>query len=177
METWRTGGRVARRARTDAFVPIPQRCPRREARSPEGKSRTPPEARSISFTSLLLKGVTGRTMLTWASYQKLQRKIANFRGVAPDAALTSPTQSNTDDARGDAHRPDAPRPENREALSAAPLITKRKYRRHPKVKAHFIQSYLHLAPKPGGKKVNNDDRAARRKCSRAAPFGLRAILQ
>ncbi len=66
----------------------------------------------------------GRASLTARTQQKLQRRIANFRGVAPGAALVSLQQSTED-----VHRP--------EAESAQPptvtVPTKRKYRRHPKV--------------------------------------------
>ncbi|KAJ9142107.1 High mobility group protein B3 [Pleurostoma richardsiae] len=61
--------------------------------------------------------------------RKLQRRIANSRGVAPDTALVSPTQPSIEDARPE-HRPDAPSAESRDP--AAAVIQKRKYRRHPK---------------------------------------------
>ncbi|KLU87744.1 hypothetical protein MAPG_06737 [Magnaporthiopsis poae ATCC 64411] len=64
--------------------------------------------------------------------RKLQRRIANSRGVAPEAALASPTISPTqrnleEQQRQDAHRAETPR-----ADAAVGIITKRKYRRHPK---------------------------------------------
>ncbi|EHA54822.1 hypothetical protein MCOR27_008785 [Pyricularia oryzae] len=67
--------------------------------------------------------------------RKLQRRIANSRGFAPDAALASPTgtssqrNSGLDDAqRTDIQRTEAPKPET----TIATVVTKRKYRRHPK---------------------------------------------
>ncbi|KAL2127342.1 hypothetical protein VTI74DRAFT_10888 [Chaetomium olivicolor] len=63
--------------------------------------------------------------------RKLQRRIANSRGIAPDVSLVSPTQSNAEEAKGqDAAKPESPRLEAREAVGA--IVTKRKYRRHPK---------------------------------------------
>lgn len=64
--------------------------------------------------------------------QKLQRQIANSRGVAPDVSLTSPTQPSIEELRlQDPCRADPPKPESRETVGI--IITKRKYRRHPKV--------------------------------------------
>lgn len=63
--------------------------------------------------------------------RKLQRRIANSRGVAPEASLAASAQPSVEDARlSDSQRPDAPRVEIREAGTI--VITKRKYRRHPK---------------------------------------------
>ncbi|KAL1880511.1 hypothetical protein VTK73DRAFT_5711 [Phialemonium thermophilum] len=63
--------------------------------------------------------------------RKLQRRIANFRGIAPDASLVSPAPSTVEDQqRLEAHRQDVLKQEIR---GSTPLIiTKRKYRRHPK---------------------------------------------
>ncbi|GAB1310424.1 Non-histone chromosomal protein 6B [Madurella fahalii] len=63
--------------------------------------------------------------------RKLQRQIANSRGVAPDASLTSPTQPSIEELRlQDPCRADPPKLEGRETVGV--IITKRKYRRHPK---------------------------------------------
>lgn len=60
--------------------------------------------------------------------RKLQRRIANTRGVASDASLVSPTQPSIEDLRlQDSQRIDASR-----ADSGAIAVPKRKYRRHPK---------------------------------------------
>ncbi|KAI1356290.1 hypothetical protein F5Y01DRAFT_74736 [Xylaria sp. FL0043] len=64
--------------------------------------------------------------------RKLQRRIANYRGVAPDASLVSPTRTSIEDARHDSNRTDVDRAE----LKAGPTIVKRKYRRHPKPDEH-----------------------------------------
>lgn len=60
--------------------------------------------------------------------RKLQRRIANYRGVAPDVSLVSPARTSIEDARHDANRADFGRANGK----VAPSITKRKYRRHPK---------------------------------------------
>ncbi|KAI0394055.1 hypothetical protein F5Y17DRAFT_279274 [Xylariaceae sp. FL0594] len=62
--------------------------------------------------------------------RKLQRRIANYRGLAPDASLTSPTRASIEDARIDAARPDLAAADPNSKV--APVVTKRKYRRHPK---------------------------------------------
>ncbi|KAK4168530.1 hypothetical protein QBC43DRAFT_200885 [Cladorrhinum sp. PSN259] len=63
--------------------------------------------------------------------RKLQRRIANSRGIAADASLVSPTQPSIEEQRfQDQHRADAPRLEVRD--SGVVTIAKRKYRRHPK---------------------------------------------
>lgn len=61
--------------------------------------------------------------------KKLQRRIANYRGVAPDASLVSPTRTSIEDARHDSNRTDADRID----AKVGPAVVKRKYRRHPKV--------------------------------------------
>ncbi|KAK2002215.1 HMG box protein [Colletotrichum falcatum] len=60
--------------------------------------------------------------------RKLQRRIANSRGLAPDASLISPTRATAEEPKPDAHRSEQPRPE----VKDGPVVTKRKYRRHPK---------------------------------------------
>ncbi|KAK4105492.1 hypothetical protein N658DRAFT_121285 [Parathielavia hyrcaniae] len=64
--------------------------------------------------------------------RKLQRRIANSRGVAPDASLVSPTQSTAEELKPqDYVKPEPPTIEScREVVSL--VIAKRKYRRHPK---------------------------------------------
>ncbi|KAK4128789.1 hypothetical protein N657DRAFT_652373 [Parathielavia appendiculata] len=64
--------------------------------------------------------------------RKLQRRIANFRGIASDASLVSPTQSTAEDLKPqDYVKPEPPTVDScREVVSL--VITKRKYRRHPK---------------------------------------------
>ncbi|RYO91279.1 hypothetical protein DL766_002050 [Monosporascus sp. MC13-8B] len=60
--------------------------------------------------------------------RKLQRRIANSRGLAPEVSLVSSTRTSIEDGKYDPCRPEAGKPENREAAT----VTKRKYRRHPK---------------------------------------------
>ncbi|KAI1804105.1 hypothetical protein F4811DRAFT_553107 [Daldinia bambusicola] len=60
--------------------------------------------------------------------RKLQRRIANYRGVAPETSLVSPTCSSIEDARLDSNRSE---PAKSEKLDGA-AVAKRKYRRHPK---------------------------------------------
>jgi len=63
--------------------------------------------------------------------QKLQRRIANFRGLAPDAALVSPSQISIEDPRLDAQKPEPSVADHRDSTNG--IVAKRKYRRHPKV--------------------------------------------
>ncbi|XXG93926.1 hypothetical protein Hte_000176 [Hypoxylon texense] len=63
------------------------------------------------------------------SPKKLQRRIANYRGVAPETSLVSPTRTSIEDARFDPNRAEPLKPEKPDGATAA----KRKYRRHPKV--------------------------------------------
>ncbi|KAH9902178.1 hypothetical protein F4778DRAFT_111939 [Xylariomycetidae sp. FL2044] len=60
--------------------------------------------------------------------RKLQRRIANYRGVAPEVSLVSPTHTSIEDARLDSNRSESARTENKDG----PTVAKRKYRRHPK---------------------------------------------
>lgn len=62
--------------------------------------------------------------------QKLQRRIANVRGVAPSASLPSPTRAATEELKQDGTRHD---PANTESNAEGTVVAKRKYRRHPKV--------------------------------------------
>ncbi|EFQ26250.1 HMG box protein [Colletotrichum graminicola M1.001] len=60
--------------------------------------------------------------------RKLQRRIANSRGLAPDASLISPTRATAEEPKLEAQRFEQPRLE----VKDGPVVTKRKYRRHPK---------------------------------------------
>ncbi|KAI1264107.1 hypothetical protein F5Y18DRAFT_436931 [Xylariaceae sp. FL1019] len=60
--------------------------------------------------------------------RKLQRRIANYRGIAPSTSLVSPTRTSIEDVRNDSNRPEAGRIDTKECQTVA----KRKYRRHPK---------------------------------------------
>ncbi|OTB15710.1 hypothetical protein K445DRAFT_301174 [Daldinia sp. EC12] len=60
--------------------------------------------------------------------RKLQRRIANYRGVAPETSLVSPTCSSIEDARLDSNRSEPAKSEKPDGAAVA----KRKYRRHPK---------------------------------------------
>ncbi|KAL2255680.1 hypothetical protein VTK26DRAFT_2898 [Humicola hyalothermophila] len=63
--------------------------------------------------------------------RKLQRRIANFRGIAPETSLVSPIHPSAEDQRAhDGVKAESPRLEGREVVSV--VVTKRKYRRHPK---------------------------------------------
>ncbi|KAG6003446.1 hypothetical protein E4U21_002040 [Claviceps maximensis] len=61
--------------------------------------------------------------------RKLQRRIANARGIAPSISLASSNKPSSDESKQDGLRQEAPRPEARSETNG---ITKRKYRRHPK---------------------------------------------
>lgn len=65
--------------------------------------------------------------------RKLQRRIANARGIAPSVSLASPLKpSNADEPRSDGTRPEGSRVEaSQDGTSGG--VMKRKYRRHPKV--------------------------------------------
>ncbi|KAI1094990.1 hypothetical protein F5B19DRAFT_489885 [Rostrohypoxylon terebratum] len=60
--------------------------------------------------------------------RKLQRRIANYRGVAPETSLVSPTRTSIEDAKLDSNRIEPLKPEKPDGAAVA----KRKYRRHPK---------------------------------------------
>jgi len=62
--------------------------------------------------------------------RKLQRKIANSRGISSDRALASPRHTPNDDRVSEDSRPVGPRVESKDAVP--PQGAKRKYRRHPK---------------------------------------------
>ncbi|KAI1814305.1 hypothetical protein GGS20DRAFT_415989 [Poronia punctata] len=62
--------------------------------------------------------------------RKLQRRIANYRGVAADASLTSPTRSSIEYTRPESSRTELVRGDS--TSRSTPTVTKRKYRRHPK---------------------------------------------
>ncbi|KAK3328957.1 hypothetical protein B0H66DRAFT_571680 [Apodospora peruviana] len=94
------------------------------------------------YESRNIASLGGQILLTRPTYsdalgvklghrRKLQRRIANSRGVAPDASLVSPTQPSLEEPRlADAHRSEVLKFEPRD--TGNPIITKRKYRRHPK---------------------------------------------
>ncbi|KAK6586601.1 hypothetical protein PZA11_001658 [Diplocarpon coronariae] len=63
--------------------------------------------------------------------RKLQRKIANSRGLSADRALVSPRNTPTDDRHSDDQRASGARAEGKDGPAAVPGA-KRKYRRHPK---------------------------------------------
>ncbi|KAI0842902.1 hypothetical protein F5Y06DRAFT_76125 [Hypoxylon sp. FL0890] len=60
--------------------------------------------------------------------RKLQRRIANYRGVAPEASLLSPTRTSIEDARLESNRTEPIKTEKPDGA----VVAKRKYRRHPK---------------------------------------------
>ncbi|KAF3055923.1 FACT complex subunit SSRP1 [Daldinia childiae] len=60
--------------------------------------------------------------------RKLQRRIANYRGVAPETSLVSPTCTSIEDARVESNRTESIKSEKSDGTTVA----KRKYRRHPK---------------------------------------------
>jgi hypothetical protein len=62
--------------------------------------------------------------------RKLQRRIANARGIAPGVSLPSPVRQPSEERKQEGSaRPEAPRPEPNHDTSG---VAKRKYRRHPK---------------------------------------------
>ncbi|KAH9221492.1 hypothetical protein DL95DRAFT_402840 [Leptodontidium sp. 2 PMI_412] len=63
--------------------------------------------------------------------RKLQRKIANSRGLSSDRALASPRNTPTDDRHGEEQKPAGTKGESKDGNASAPGA-KRKYRRHPK---------------------------------------------
>src|SRR3954463_1889737 len=65
-----------------------------------------------------------------AHRRKLQRKIANARGLSSDRALASPRNTPTDDRVTDEHKNSA-KSESKD-VGSGPHGAKRKYRRHPK---------------------------------------------
>lgn len=68
-----------------------------------------------------------------ACVKKLQRRIANSRGLGPGVSLVSPTRTSIEDGKVESSRSEAPataRSDNRDTSTVA----KRKYRRHPKVR-------------------------------------------
>jgi hypothetical protein len=63
--------------------------------------------------------------------RKLQRKIANSRGLSSDRALASPRNTPTDDRQPEESKGSNPKTESKDG-SGASQGAKRKYRRHPK---------------------------------------------
>ncbi|EGY18635.1 uncharacterized protein VDAG_09161 [Verticillium dahliae VdLs.17] len=60
--------------------------------------------------------------------RKLQRRIANSRGLAPEASLVSPVRASSEDTKPENPNPEPARQETKDTT----VVTKRKYRRHPK---------------------------------------------
>jgi len=63
--------------------------------------------------------------------RKLQRKIANSRGLSSDRALASPRNTPSDDRQSEENRVGGPKVDNKDG-SGGSHGAKRKYRRHPK---------------------------------------------
>ncbi|KAF7551676.1 hypothetical protein G7Z17_g4818 [Cylindrodendrum hubeiense] len=61
--------------------------------------------------------------------RKLQRRIANARGISPSASLVSPVRPAAEDVKPDTPRAEPSRPEGTHEVQG---VAKRKYRRHPK---------------------------------------------
>lgn len=61
--------------------------------------------------------------------RKLQRRIANARGIAPSVSLPTTVKPSLEDAKQDGLRPEHARPESSNESNG---VVKRKYRRHPK---------------------------------------------
>lgn len=61
--------------------------------------------------------------------RKLQRRIANARGIAPGVSLPTTVKPSLEDTKQDGLRPEHTRPE---VNSETTGVVKRKYRRHPK---------------------------------------------
>lgn len=70
-----------------------------------------------------------RSMCLTASVQKLQRRIANSRGLSLATALASPARANAVDGKAESRKQEVTRPDGKEVT----VVAKRKYRRHPKV--------------------------------------------
>lgn len=100
-------------------------------------SYCPPELSSHLALEALCPGVVWAVckafrVLADIFQQKLQRRIANSRGVAPDVSLVSPTQAAVEELKlQDVVKTEVPAVDGREVV--VPVATKRKYRRHPKV--------------------------------------------
>ncbi|KAF4505196.1 hypothetical protein G6O67_007171 [Ophiocordyceps sinensis] len=65
--------------------------------------------------------------------RKLQRRIANARGIAPSVSLASTSKQSFEENKQDSPRRESCRPE---AGNETAGVTKRKYRRHPKPDEH-----------------------------------------
>ncbi|KIL91225.1 hypothetical protein FAVG1_05924 [Fusarium avenaceum] len=61
--------------------------------------------------------------------RKLQRRIANARGISPSVSLATPVRSISEDAKPDGVQPE---PSRTETPPEGQGVAKRKYRRHPK---------------------------------------------
>ncbi len=78
--------------------------------------------------------------------KKLQRRIANYRGVAPETSLVSPTRTSIEDARLDTNRIEPVKSDKPDGSTVA----KRKYRRHPKVRHSLAIEHCYLLLKLDG---------------------------
>jgi hypothetical protein len=71
--------------------------------------------------------------------QKLQRRIANARGIAPSVSL--PLKPKPDEVKQDGSRQEPTKPEGSQEGAG---VVKRKYRRHPKVsQICFLGTHIH----------------------------------
>ncbi|KAJ3529779.1 hypothetical protein NM208_g9604 [Fusarium decemcellulare] len=61
--------------------------------------------------------------------RKLQRRIANARGISPTTSLVTPARPTSEDVKPDGVLPEPSRTENHQEVQG---VAKRKYRRHPK---------------------------------------------
>ncbi|RSL38387.1 hypothetical protein CEP53_014912 [Fusarium sp. AF-6] len=61
--------------------------------------------------------------------RKLQRRIANARGISPTTSLVTPVRPPSEEVKPDSVPPEPPRPESHQEGQG---VAKRKYRRHPK---------------------------------------------
>ncbi|KAG9505923.1 hypothetical protein J7337_002896 [Fusarium musae] len=61
--------------------------------------------------------------------RKLQRRIANARGISPSVSLVTPARPTSEDAKSDSVQPE---PTRTELPPDGQGVAKRKYRRHPK---------------------------------------------
>ncbi|KAK5624615.1 hypothetical protein RRF57_000331 [Xylaria bambusicola] len=92
--------------------------------------------------------------------KKLQRRIANYRGVAPDASLTSPTRTSIEDVRHDSNRTDADRPD----VKTGPIVAASK--------GSFCCTETRLAPPHYGTRAKLTVTIARRACTGTAAVSL-----
>lgn len=65
--------------------------------------------------------------------RKLQRRIANARGISPSASLVTPARPTSEDAKSEGVPSE---PVRTETPPEGQGVAKRKYRRHPKVRSN-----------------------------------------